>query len=330
MIIFSPFIVAIFHGCNPSKIGMNFGYTVVIMLLRISSATLILTVALYLTHMAAQALQSEASRATLVNANLLSKHFGTAANDEVLVSSTRTDAQASPAKSASEQEQQKKKQNQPAFEILQGFESGQRTSSEIREEIAMLAGDTAPIAWGNVKIDQPLRLSAILSHVRNLENNFEILTLHTLSADGRPDDVVTHYTSRISEADQKNIHSALIVAHKLEQKKGIVRFSEKPKQTYNFYLAPQTLAGSFRLQKPQGAFTFSEATANTFDPLALLADNFGQIQEIEDGTFEVSIADQIFLVTMTVRQTDLETVTIEIEMREKDSINSQSFILIYE
>jgi hypothetical protein len=291
------------------------------MFLRISSATLILTAALYLTNMAAQALQSEASRATLVNAYLQSKHFGSDATDEVSVLPIKTDTQ---------QPQPPTKQTQSSFETLKSFESGQRTSSEIREEMTMLAGDTAPVSWSSVKSAQNLRLSAILSHVRNLENNFEILMLHTLSADGRPDDVVTHYTTRISEADQKNIQNSIIVAHKLVQKRGTVSFSEKSQQTYNFFLAPQKLAGSFRLQKPQGAFSFSDANANTFNPLVLLKDNFGQNQEIQDGTFEVTLADKTYFTTMTVRQTELETITIEIEMREKDAISSQTFILIYE
>jgi hypothetical protein len=290
------------------------------MLLRISSATLILTAALYLTHMAAQALQTEVSRASLIKAQISAKHAITGGAEGTTATAPKT---ADPSQS---------KKNQPStFATLQSFESGQRTSSEIREEITMLAGDQAPVAWGSLKIQEPLRLSAILSHVRNLEENFEILTLHTLSADGRPDDVVTHYTARISEADQKNIHNSLIVAHKLMQKKGTLRFNEKSRQTYNFFLAPQSLAGSFRLQKPQGAFSFSEVQPGAFDPLALLADNFGQNQEeVEDGTFEVALADRIYLVTMTVRQTELETVTIEIEMRERDAISSQTFILIYE
>jgi len=284
------------------------------MFLRVTFSALLLVGAVFLTRTAAESVQN------VKDANLRE------ANKE---GHATTDTESQPEASATHQSRQLEN-SKTTFEMLRDFESGERTSDSLQKQISDIAGDTEAVPWAAQLIDHPYRLSMVLSHVQNLDNNFEVLMIHTLSVEGSPEDLVTQYTSRISEADQKNILGSIVVAHQLQKKAGQPHFVPKSKQQYSFALKAQNLSNSFSLRKPDGVVKFTEIPSQSFDPLALLNENSGAYQEIENGLFEVPINGQTYLVSVTPRKTDIDTITIEIEMREKNSLVTETFILVYE
>lgn len=224
----------------------------------------------------------------------------------------------------------KAKKHLDVFEMIRDFESGERTSEVIQSEIAAVAGETRPIRWNQDSIKKSYQLTQILSHIHVPESRFEILMIHSLADKDHSDDIVTHYTDRINAAEEQSLASSMVISKTIIIENGRPVFDKGSRSQYNFSLVRQKLQNIFKRRDPVGKFTESKPDSNSLDPLAILTNENGNFNEIRDYQQEVILGGARYIVSVIPRITDLETLTVEAQIRDVDSLTSATFILVYE
>jgi hypothetical protein len=217
-----------------------------------------------------------------------------------------------------------------ALELTGNFESGLRSSEFIQSELSAITGDTPLIRWNRENIKHKYKLSQIYSHVHNLESGFELLFEHTLPDQNLKEDMVTYFTSQVNEADQNNLGASLVISKYVQIEHGRPVFDNNTRSQYFFYLKADELKTSFNLRQPVGTYRLGEAKEDSFNPLAILTTENGTFDEIGDYQYDLTAGGTEYVVTVTPRLTDIETLTIEVEMREVHSLATNSFVLVYE
>lgn len=220
--------------------------------------------------------------------------------------------------------------NIDAAELMRDFESGERRQESIQAELLAVAGDNPPLRWGQQVLKQPYKLTQILSHTQNLENNFELLMIHTFPDQNQKEDVITHYTGRVLEADEKTIGASIVFSRLLESKNGRLRFDDKSRSQYFFSLKPKILHSNFSLRAPEGTYQIGPVREGSFDPLAILTTESGTFDEVGEYQYEIEAGGTQYIVNVIPRITDIETLTIEVGIREVNSLVTNTFVLVYE
>ncbi|MCB0349970.1 MAG: hypothetical protein KDD38_02230 [Bdellovibrionales bacterium] len=232
----------------------------------------------------------------------------------------------------------KKQQDQTKeFQISQmakDFEGGEQDSQFIQSQLNAIAGGATAetIHWDTKSLKGHYKLTQILTHVHNLENNFELLFTHTLPDQEQQEDTVTHYTNKVNEADEKSISASIVFSRFINSnpKKAKPEFDSKTRAQYFFRLKPNVLKSNFSLRPPSGTFDITPTRDGSFDPLAILTNANGNFDEISEYVHEIAIGPTIYVVNVTPRLTDLETLTIEVNLRESKSLTTTTFLLVYE
>jgi hypothetical protein len=211
------------------------------------------------------------------------------------------------------------------------LQSGPRASSEIQNEIAQMAGDTNGVEFTKKNLNRAYKLAIVMSHYKNmLSDPYEILFIHTLADNGRPEDTVTFYTRKIDGAEERNTRGQLAISRLIEiGDKGEPRFASGSRLNYRFGLEDHPIKRTYDLRVPEGTYQVSDVPEGSFDPLAILKDGENPF---DYGLYhqEISFGDKTYDVQITVRPTELETVTIEVRMQEIKSLVTQTYILVYE
>ncbi|MEQ1664981.1 MAG: hypothetical protein ABL927_06350, partial [Bdellovibrionales bacterium] len=209
--------------------------------------------------------------------------------------------------------------------LLQDIESGERTAPDIQEELKALVGDSKPISWVSENIKGKYELSQVLIHHKNLESSFELLFLHSLPTSRHAEDLVTHFTGRIYQADSQWVDGGVVISRDLQNLNGKITVDEKRKFNYNFSLVPPTFSNNFGLYTPEGTYSIADFNAINdpaiFDPIEFLKSGNRNDFQLNGESFEVNVSARI---------TDFETLTIEAEVHKADSLTTNTYVLIYE
>lgn len=221
-------------------------------------------------------------------------------------------------------------QEDQIFQMARDFESGEKSSESIQSELSAITGDSKPIKWDSKNIQGKFKLSQVLTQVHNLDNNFQLLFTHTLSDQEQKEDTVTHYSSRINEADEKSIGASIVFSRYIEATNGRPQFDSATRSQYFFFLKSDALKNSFNLREPEGAFEITSAKEDSFNPLGILNAEDGNFDEIGEYQYEIQAGETAYIVNVTPRLTDLETLTIEADIREVNSLTTTTFVLVYE
>lgn len=230
-----------------------------------------------------------------------------------------------------EQHTKKLKNAEDVVDIVRNFSSGEKTAEFIQSELDATAGNEPALKWQSGVAHGRYVLTQILTHVQDLESGFELLHSYAFPDDNTKEDEFTHFTNRIYQADEQNIRASMVFSRYLESKKNSApRFDDSSRAVYSFSLKQDSLRGNFGLRTPIGIHSFEPATAQSFDPLAQLSAMNGAFEEIGEYQYEMPVGSKIYNVTITPRHTDIETLTLEVEIREVDSIVTNTFVLVYE
>jgi hypothetical protein len=219
---------------------------------------------------------------------------------------------------------------QNTYAFMREMQGGEKSAEAIQSEMNLIAGETKPISWSGRYIKGSYKLTQIISHVQNLDNNFELMYTHTLPDKKKSEDTVTNYTGRLLEADENTMNSSIVFSKFIRVKKGIPTFDENTRAQYFFSLKPQLFRSSFSLREPAGTYQMAPVREGAFDPLAILTSANSNFEEIGEYQYEVQAGEARYIVSVTPRITEIETLTIETDIREVNSLITNSFILVYE
>ncbi len=217
------------------------------------------------------------------------------------------------------------------YEMAKDFGSGERSSDFIQSQINGATGDSQPILWSALDTKHRYKLTQILTHVHNLENNFELLYTHTLPDRDQQEDTTTQYTNQINEADEKAIFASLVFSKYIEPrgKNTQAQFDAKTRAQYFFSLKSDVLKSSFNLREPKGSYELAPAKESSFNPLAILTNADSNFDEIGEYQHEIAVGQALYIVNVTPRHTDHDILTIVVDIRETESLTTTSFVLVY-
>jgi hypothetical protein len=213
--------------------------------------------------------------------------------------------------------------------------SGVRSSEEIQTEMAQMAGQGAGLEFSKEFINRAYKLSIVMSQYKNTQGDpYEVLFVHTLaSGSGKgneAEDTVTFYSRKLDGAEEANTRGNLVFSRTIEiSDKGEPQFATSSRLNYKFSLEQNKIKSNFHMRAPEGVYDSAAAGAGDFDPLAVLTNpdspfDFGLYHQ------EVSQNGKVYDVKVTLRSTELETLTFEVRVQEQKSLSSQTFILVYE
>ena len=216
------------------------------------------------------------------------------------------------------------------YELSNYLEDGQRTRRQMSEEWSSWVGDSQPLRWVDLKFDKPHRLSMVLTEIQNnADSPYQMIHIHSIGFDGEQDDTVTLYNRPIDGIEEKNIKADIVVSQKIERKDDQFVLSEAHRNSYRLALDKQNFKRVYDERSPQVAYDFHELHEMDFDVVKAVLEGSGLS---EGGLYdrELSWNGKTYVVQMNLRQTSVETTSIEVQFHEVDSLNTQKFALIYE
>lgn len=212
--------------------------------------------------------------------------------------------------------------------------SGPRSSFEMDEEWLMWTGADSEGASSlqNLRIDRPYRLSMVLSDVNDLANSpLRVMQIYTIGADLNQADSVTYFNRQVDGLEEKNFKLDLSVPHRLEKfgKRKDASPQLLDKSRYVVKLRESTFKRPFDLRDPVAISELSIPNNFDFDVLQLFAS--GGSLSVKNGLEqEVDWNGQTYSVQVEARQTELDTLVIELQYRAVDSLQTYRVALIYE
>ena len=216
-------------------------------------------------------------------------------------------------------------------ELYRQLESGTRSLEEIQTEISDIASRSEGTDFSSKKIDRAYKLSMVLSHYKKKSQNpYEVLFIHSFANNGLPEDAVTLYTRRIDGAEENLTKSQIVTPRQIViDEKGSPAFDVNSSRTYQFALEPNRIKRVFDQRDPEGLGGFSSTDAKDFDPLSILKIEGAQF---ENGAYsqELLIDGDVIKVQITIRKTEIGTLTFDIKTQKVNSDIEQNFLLVYE
>lgn len=209
---------------------------------------------------------------------------------------------------------------------------GLRSPEEIQNDIAQVVGDNDGVEFTRDHINRAYKLTMILTHFKNmLDNPYEILFVHTLADKGFSEDAMTFYSRKLDGVEERNTRTQVSLPRLIEiGDNGQPQFAPASRVQYKFFLEPNNIKRNFDLREPVGAHAMTaESPQPTFDPLSVLSN---LDIPFDRGLYhkELVVGGKIYDVKVTIRPTDIETLTIETRVKELDSLVEQTFVLVYE
>lgn len=217
-------------------------------------------------------------------------------------------------------------------ELYRQLNSGPRTVEEIEKELSDLTSREEKISFSKDKIDRAYRLSMVTSHIyKSGDNSYHVVFIHSFANNSLPEDEVTLFTRKIDGAEENLSHAQLVLHRNLEiSSSGEPTWLPQSRSAYSFALAPNKIKRAFDLREPDGIGGFSPLQDKTFDPLSILTVEGAQF---ENGSYQqelISPDGAIINVKVSIRKTQIGTLTFHIETQELNSKIQKNFILVYE
>lgn len=219
------------------------------------------------------------------------------------------------------------------LDLFERLTSGVRSPEELDEEWTSWVGTSTGIRMSQLKTLPKHRLTMLLTEVKNLASNpYRVLFVHSFS---RPteEDAVTLYSRELDGLEEKNVDAKIIAAQEIGKAEGQSLQLERAYR-YHFSLTHSYLKRAYDLRAPRGQSQTYPVDTSDYHLLEELvaAVTQNEAKAFESGTYrtELVIGGKSHDVQMTLRQTDIETFTIDLRVQEVGSLLIRRFGLIYE
>jgi hypothetical protein len=217
-------------------------------------------------------------------------------------------------------------------ELYRQLESGTRSPEEIEQEIRDIAGSSPGIEFSKSHLDRAYKLSMIATRYNmSGANPYDVLFIHSFANNGLPEDAVTLYSRRIDGMEENVTESQFVVSRSIEiDDEGRPSLTDANRYFYIFGLERNRIKRAFDMRDPEGLGGFAPMKKDAFDPMSLVN---RESTQFEDGSYqqEMITADgKILNVKVTLRKTEIGTLTFEIHSQELKSKVSQNIVLVYE
>ncbi|MEK6553694.1 MAG: hypothetical protein AABZ31_00500 [Bdellovibrionota bacterium] len=217
-------------------------------------------------------------------------------------------------------------------ELYRQLESGTRSSEEIKKELRDLAGSSTGIEFSKSHLDRAYKLAMVATHYdMQSPNPYEVLFIHSFANNGLPEDAVTLYNRRIDGMEENVTAAHFVVSRSIEiNDQGTPVLTDANRFLYAFGLEHNRIKRAFDMRDPEGLGGFAPMKTDAFDPMSLVNRDSTQF---ENGSYqqEIITADgKILDVKVTLRKTEIGTLTFEIHSQELGSKVSQNLVLVYE
>lgn len=216
-------------------------------------------------------------------------------------------------------------------ELYRQLDSGTRTPEELQKDLTDAIGSADGIEFKKGAFDRAYKLSMVMTHFKSAEANpYEVLFIHNFAINGLREDGVTLYTRRIDGVEESVTSNSLVVPQTLELNEMTEPvLNPKNQMTYLFQLEPHVSLRPFDHRDPEAIGGFKGLTPEVFNPLALL----NRPDTFENGSYRQQIMatdGRIWNTQVTLRRTDIGTVTLEVRAQEIGSKTTQTSVLVYE
>lgn len=216
-------------------------------------------------------------------------------------------------------------------ELYRQLDSGTRSPEEIQKELTDAIGTADGIEFKKGAFDRAYKLSMVMTHFKSQEGTpYEVLFIHNFAINGLREDGVTLYSRRIDGVEENTTSNILIVPQTLELNENSEPvLNSKNQMTYLFQLEPHVSLRPFDHRDPEAIGGFKELSSKVFNPLSLLA----RPDTFENGSYHQQIITPdgpIWNTQVTLRRTDIGTVTLEVRAQEVGSSVTQTSVLVYE
>lgn len=224
------------------------------------------------------------------------------------------------------------KNDKDDFELFDQLTSGLRSFEELDEEWSSFVGDSAGLKLSNIKLPEH-RLTMLLTEVHNLASNpFRIMFVHSFASLSE-EDAVTLYSRELDGLEEKNLNARIVAAQSISKTKDQNLNLEKAYR-YHFSLSNNFLKRAYDLRAPRGQSEFTPIDEKDFDLVKILISEVAkdEAKSFDSGSYrtELIIGDVPHDIQLTVRQTDIQTFTLDLRVQEVGSLLIRRFGLIYE